>query len=258
MAGQEPAADYSAMLEIAQRRAPEHIRDALSMAEPVGKTAHYRTPSSRWRRYDKLVRFPEASWSPVTRCAASTRSTAKACPLPLWMPSHCDAACAAAIRICPGRFFRASAKTVNLAWRNAVSADLSLPEVAGHRSIGMRLNSAFAERVLTAVETDPVVAGQFFRVLGMLDSPARLMRPSILARVCTCQSRTGTACSAAGTIAGLLAVEAADQPRRRLQPERRVDQFADLVPVDLAGVEVQPQPAERAEIGRVEEPGVLL
>ena len=183
MAGQEPAADYSAMLEIAQRRAPEHIRGALTLAEPVGKTAHYRTPSSRWRRYDKLVRFPEGFV--VTGDAVCSFN-------PIYGQGMSVAALdAIALRRClrggdqdlPGRFFRASAKTVNLAWRNAVSADLSLPEVAGHRSIGMRLNSAFADRVLTAVETDPVVAGQFFRVLGMLDSPAWLMRPSILARV---------------------------------------------------------------------------
>jgi hypothetical protein len=37
--------------------------------------------------------------------------------------------------------------------------------------------------VLTAVETDLTVNNQFFRVLSMLDSPTRLMRPSILARV---------------------------------------------------------------------------
>ena len=47
----------------------------------------------------------------------------------------------------------------------------------------MRLNNAFTDRVLTAVETDRVVAGQFFRVIGMLDAPARLMRPSMLSRI---------------------------------------------------------------------------
>ena len=83
----------------------------------------------------------------------------------------------------PQRFSRAAAKIVRVAWRNAVSADLSLPEIAGERPLGMRINNMFADMVLTAVESDPVVTSQFFRVLGMLDSPARLMRPSILARV---------------------------------------------------------------------------
>ena len=83
----------------------------------------------------------------------------------------------------PQRFFRDAAKIVRVAWRNAVGADLSLPEIAGERPLGMRINSRFADMVLTAVETDVVVNSQFFRVLSMLESPTRLMRPSILARV---------------------------------------------------------------------------
>jgi hypothetical protein len=47
----------------------------------------------------------------------------------------------------------------------------------------MRINNKFSDWVLTAVETDLVVNDQFFRVLGMLDSPTRLMRPPILARI---------------------------------------------------------------------------
>lgn len=47
----------------------------------------------------------------------------------------------------------------------------------------MRITNAFLERVLSAVETDPVVAGQFMRVTAMIDPPARLLRPSILLRV---------------------------------------------------------------------------
>ena len=58
MAGAKPAEDYADMLVIANRRAPEHIRAALAHAEPVGEIARFRTPSSRWRRYDRLVRSP--------------------------------------------------------------------------------------------------------------------------------------------------------------------------------------------------------
>ena len=58
-------------------------------------------------------------------------------------------------------------------WRNAVSADLALPEVAGQRPIGMRLNNAFADRVLTAVETAAVVAGAEAAVREHLAPPAR-------------------------------------------------------------------------------------
>jgi hypothetical protein len=47
----------------------------------------------------------------------------------------------------------------------------------------MRVTNAYIARVLTAAETDPVVAEQFFRVSGMIDPPARLLRPSLMIRV---------------------------------------------------------------------------
>ena len=183
MAGAKPAEDYADMLVIANRRAPEHIRAALAHAEPVGEIARFRTPSSRWRRYDRLVRSPHGFV--VTGDAVCSFN-------PVYGQGMSVAALdAIALRRClrggeqdlPARFFRASAKTTAVAWRNAISADLSLPEVAGKRSLGMRLNNVFTDRVLTAVETDRVVAGQFFRVIGMLDAPARLMRPSMLSRI---------------------------------------------------------------------------
>lgn len=183
MAGDKPAADYPEMLGIARSRVPAHVREVLASAEPVGTTAHYRTPSSRWRRYDEMVRLPGRLL--VTGDAVCSFN-------PIYGQGMTVAALdAMALRGClrrgdqdlPRRYFQASAKNIRVAWRNAVNADLALPEIDGQRPIGVRLNNAFADWVLTAIETDPVVTGQFFRVLGMVDSPTRLMRPSILARV---------------------------------------------------------------------------
>ncbi|SBS78832.1 conserved exported hypothetical protein [uncultured Mycobacterium sp.] len=181
--GEQPARHYADMLRIARRRVPRHILDVLEAAEPLGKTAHYRTPSSRWRRYDEMPRWPDG-FVVIGDAVCSFN--------PIYGQGMTVAALEAlTLRRClhggdndlPKRFLRAAAKTVRVAWRNAVSADLSLPEIAGERPLGMRINNRFADMVLTAVETDPVVNSQFFRVLGMLDSPTRLMRPSILARV---------------------------------------------------------------------------
>lgn len=181
--GEEPARDYADMLRIARRRVPRHILDVLEAALPLGKTAHYRTPSSRWRRYDEMSRWPDG-FAVIGDAVCSFN--------PIYGQGMTVAALEAlTLRRClqggdndlPKRFLRAAAKTVRVAWRNAVSADLSLPEIAGERPLGMRINNRFADMVLTAVETDPVVNSQFFRVLGMLDSPTRLMRPSILVRM---------------------------------------------------------------------------
>ncbi|QYL18719.1 FAD-dependent oxidoreductase [Mycolicibacterium pallens] len=183
MAGNAPVEDFAGMLRLARRRLPRHLLEVLESAAPVGNTAHYRTPSSRWRRYDEMHRRPQGFI--VTGDAVCSFN-------PIYGQGMTVAALEAlALQRClrggdqdlPRRFFRAASKVVRVAWRNAVSADLSLPEIEGERTVGMRINNKFADMVLTAVETDLVVNSQFFRVLSMLDSPARLMRPSILARV---------------------------------------------------------------------------
>jgi len=58
MVGREPPADLVAMLGFIEDFTPAHVMSALRCAEPIGEVARYRTPSSRWRRYDKMRRFP--------------------------------------------------------------------------------------------------------------------------------------------------------------------------------------------------------
>lgn len=41
--------------------------------------------------------------------------------------------------------------------------------------------NSYMDRVLTAAETDPLVAQQFFRVVQMLDGPSALFRPTYFA-----------------------------------------------------------------------------
>ena len=46
------------MLRLAEKLLPDGLNAALEHAEPVGEVAFHRFPTSRWRRYDKLDRFP--------------------------------------------------------------------------------------------------------------------------------------------------------------------------------------------------------
>jgi 2-polyprenyl-6-methoxyphenol hydroxylase-like FAD-dependent oxidoreductase len=166
--------------------------EALRVAEPLGAVVHHRVPSNRWRRYDKMRHTPEgllvvgdavASFNPIygqgMTVAAIEATVLHDC---LLRGDHGLAR----------RFFRASARHIRVAWQTAVGSDLALPEVQGPRPLSMRVSNAFLERVLTAVEVDLVVAGQFLRVTGMVDPPARLLRPSILRRVMRARSRRST------------------------------------------------------------------
>jgi 2-polyprenyl-6-methoxyphenol hydroxylase-like FAD-dependent oxidoreductase len=192
MAGLQPPTDQAEMLLAAEALVPAGVLEALRAAEPLGAVVQHRVPSNRWRRYDKMRRMPEgllvvgdavASFNPIygqgMTVAAIEATVLRDCLL-------------RGNRRLSRRFFRSSARRIRVAWQTAVGSDLSLPEVQGPRPLAMRASNAFLERVLTAIEVDLVVAGQFMRVIGMVDAPARLLRPAILLRVMRAATRRST------------------------------------------------------------------
>ena len=46
------------MCALADEILPEHVASAIRQGEPIGDVAFHKYPTSRWRRYDKLDRFP--------------------------------------------------------------------------------------------------------------------------------------------------------------------------------------------------------
>jgi 2-polyprenyl-6-methoxyphenol hydroxylase-like FAD-dependent oxidoreductase len=200
MAGLQPPSTRTEMLAFAQDLAPAHVMKALREAEPLEDVGHYRVPSNRWRRYDKMRRTP-AGLLVVGDAICSFN--------PIYGQGMTVAAIEATVlRDClrgggpdlPRRFFRSTAKHVRVAWQTAVGSDLALPEVAGRRPFSTRISNAYLERVLSASEADAAVAGQFFRVIGMIDSPSQLMRPGFVLRVVGAnrRKRTGTRSSHEG------------------------------------------------------------
>jgi 2-polyprenyl-6-methoxyphenol hydroxylase-like FAD-dependent oxidoreductase len=189
LAGLEPPSRPADMLRFAADFAPAHVLEAIRTAEPLGDVVHHRVPSNRWRRYDKMRRTPDGLV--VVGDAVCSFN-------PIYGQGMTVAAIEAMVlRDClqrgdrglPRRFFRASAKKVRVAWQTAVGSDLSLPEVVGPRPMLMRISNAFLERVMAATESDPIVTGQFMRVTGMIDSPVRLLRPTILLRIMRAKRR---------------------------------------------------------------------
>ncbi len=189
MAGLEPPRDYDEILSYVDELAPPAVAEAIRAAEPIGAVVHHRVPSNRWRRYDKMRRLPE-SLLVVGDAVCSFN--------PIYGQGMTIAAIEATVlRDClqrgsrglTRRFTRTAAKYVRVAWQTAVGSDLALPEVPGPRPLLMRISNACLEPVLTATESDPVVAAQFMRITAMIDPATRLLRPTILIRVLRAQRR---------------------------------------------------------------------
>jgi 2-polyprenyl-6-methoxyphenol hydroxylase-like FAD-dependent oxidoreductase len=163
--------------------APEYVLQAVRACEPLGALSVYRYPCNRWRRYDKLTRFPDGfvvlgdafcSFNPIYGQGMTIAAIEATILRDCLRRGGADL---------PRRFYKAAARQVRVAWQTAVGADLTLPDVEGPRPLSMRISNAYIDRVLAAAETDVTVAQEFLRVTGMVQPPGALMRPAFMARV---------------------------------------------------------------------------
>ena len=189
MAGNDPPVELSAMCAFAEEFTPARVLEAVRAAQPVGHVAQHRFPSSRWRRYDKARRFPEGLL--VVGDAVCSFN-------PIYGQGMTVAALEAlALRNClsrgtpdlPRRFFRATAKPIGQAWQLAAGGDLSLPEIEGTPPVSTRLLNGYVDRLLTAAEYDTAALEQFLKVAWLVDSPIRLLRPSMMWRAASANRR---------------------------------------------------------------------
>jgi 2-polyprenyl-6-methoxyphenol hydroxylase-like FAD-dependent oxidoreductase len=185
MAGREPPSEPAEMLAFAEGLAPAHVLAAIRAAEPLTEVCRFRYPESRWRRYDKMRRFPAGllvlgdaicSFNPIYG-QGMTVAALEALALQRCLRRGEDGLAR--------RYFRAAAKPIGVAWQFAVGGDLNLPEVEGPRPLSLRLTNRYVDRLQTAAESDIVVAEQFIKVVALIDPPTRLLHPNMMLRAAT-------------------------------------------------------------------------
>jgi 2-polyprenyl-6-methoxyphenol hydroxylase-like FAD-dependent oxidoreductase len=189
MVGVEPPSEPAEMLAFVQGLVPDHVVAAIGAAEPLSDVCRFRYPESRWRRYDKMRRFP-AGLLVVGDAICSFN--------PIYGQGMTVAALQAqALHQClqrganglAQRYFRAAAKPIGVAWRFAVGGDLNLPEVEGARPLSLRLTNRYVDRLQAAAESDLAVAEQFMKVVALVDPPTRLLKPQMMIRVAAASLR---------------------------------------------------------------------
>jgi hypothetical protein len=183
VAGQEPPADLAAMIATVTDFAPQGLFSALHASEPLGEVVVTRNFRGVWRRYDKMSAFP-AGMLVIGDAVCSFN--------PLYGQGMTVAALqAVALRDCLScgdadlghRFFGAASQVIRPIWASNQANDRYMTKPTARRSIPHRITDWQIEKVLNAAKHDTIVTEKLFRAAHLIDPPARLRDPSVLARV---------------------------------------------------------------------------
>jgi 2-polyprenyl-6-methoxyphenol hydroxylase-like FAD-dependent oxidoreductase len=168
----EPPQTFAEICDVADEILPPHFSSALRMGTPIGEMAFHKYPTSRWRRYDKLERFPAGiipfgdavvSFNPtfgqgmtMTAIQADNLRTVLRSPDP-------DVA---------ARLAKATAKTTWPVWMMTSIGDLALHNATTTAKVPWWYKpvGGLFDQFLGAAETDPILAEWFLRRFSLLDS----------------------------------------------------------------------------------------
>ncbi|WP_408632365.1 FAD-dependent oxidoreductase [Mycobacterium basiliense] len=166
----KPPATFEEIRELACRLLPNRFTAALSRAQPIGGPAFHAFPASRWRRYDKLRRFP-GGIVPFGDAVASFNPTfGQGMTMAFLQAGHLRRALRPPDREPAGKLNRATAKTTRPVWTMNAVADLCFQHADGHMPRWYRPVGALYDQFLGAAESDPVLAEWFLRRVSLLDS----------------------------------------------------------------------------------------
>jgi hypothetical protein len=181
--GDYPPADDEGFRQFAESLCQPDIADVIRGLTPVGPAVSFRFAESRWRRYDKLSRFPAGLLVIGDAVCSINPAYAQGMSIAALQALALRGVLDTGRPVEARQFFRASAKAISGAWQVAVGADLGLPEVPGRRTIADRLIGRYVSRAQAVAATDATIASAFVRVAALLEPPPNLMRPNRLLRV---------------------------------------------------------------------------
>jgi 2-polyprenyl-6-methoxyphenol hydroxylase-like FAD-dependent oxidoreductase len=166
----EPPHDFAGMCALADEILPSHVAAAIRQGEPIGDVAFHKYPTSRWRRYDKLDRFP-AGILPFGDAVASFNPTyGQGMTMTSLQAGHLRRALEAPDGDLWRDFLRATAKTTFPVWQMNAIGDLTLHRASGPMPRWYGPVGNLFDQFLGAAETDPVLAEWFLRRFSLLDS----------------------------------------------------------------------------------------
>jgi 2-polyprenyl-6-methoxyphenol hydroxylase-like FAD-dependent oxidoreductase len=166
----EPPSDFAGMCDLADRILPRHFADAIRQGTPIGDIAYHKYPASRWRRFDKMRRFP-AGIVPLGDAVVSFDPTyGQGMTMTAIQAGNLRSVLADGDARLAARLAKATAKTTFPVWTMTAIGDLTLHNATGPAKWWYKPVGSLFDQFLGAAEADPVLAEWFLRRFSLLDS----------------------------------------------------------------------------------------
>ncbi|HEV7419344.1 MAG TPA: oxidoreductase [Mycobacterium sp.] len=166
----DPPQNFDEMCALADEILPSHVSAALRKGAPIGEVAFHKYPTSRWRRYDKMDRFP-AGIIPLGDAVVSFNPTfGQGMTMTSIQASNLREVLGSGDSDLAARLAKATAKTTYPVWVMTAIGDLSLHNATGEARWWYKPVGGLFDQFLGAAETDPVLAEWFLRRFSLLDS----------------------------------------------------------------------------------------
>jgi 2-polyprenyl-6-methoxyphenol hydroxylase-like FAD-dependent oxidoreductase len=189
-AGQHPPTDEDGFTAFARSLRHPIIADALATAEPVSPIRAYRGTANRLYHYERMARRPErfvilgdavCAFNPIYGQGMSTAAVA-ADTLDACLRAQRGQRRGGNLDGFAGRFQRRLALRNAEPWMLSTGEDLRFPTTTGMNvSLVMRLLHRYLDWLLPVAMHDLRIARTYIQVFGMLERPAALFAPRILA-----------------------------------------------------------------------------
>lgn len=181
-----PPNDDQGYLEFAQSLERPDFYVAIKDAQPLTPISTFKFPANKWRRYDRLSRFPAgllvigdaiSTFNPVygqgmSTCALEVEQLGlllKSCPSGKPIPEDLYR-----------RFFRRAAKIIEIPWMLATQSDFLYPQARGKRLWHTNALNSYLIRVLQLCSGNDRITQTFYEVLHFIKKPTALFHPSIV------------------------------------------------------------------------------
>ncbi|MET7669455.1 FAD-dependent oxidoreductase [Micromonospora luteifusca] len=183
MLGEEPPTDDVGMARYADSLPAPQIAEIIRSADPLDPPQKMRYPASTRRRYERLRRFPEGYLVMADALCSFNPIYGQGMTVAAMEALLLRRLLTAGTGQLAKRFFHQAAQIIDNPWSIAVGADLRFPGVQGRRPPLQRLTNAYIGRFHAAATRDPALGAAFLRVINLIDPPARLFVPEVVARV---------------------------------------------------------------------------